>query len=150
MSTFLELSCYELWDKYNGDVKAPPAKEPAMPTVEQVCEQWGLNDVDLEYTDADFTNLTTFKLFQQTYRPRIRSEYPKVPMSKLMMLVSAKWREFQSLTKADEPEEAAEEQEEEEPAVPVGGDKVDKPRTDDKEPRQTPPPKDNGGVGNDR
>jgi len=71
-------------------------------------------------------------------------------MSKLMMLVSAKWREFQSLSKADEPEEAAEEQEEEEPAVPVGGDKVDKPRTDDKEPRQTPPPKDNGGVGNDR
>jgi len=33
--------------------------------------------------------------------------------------------------------------------VPVGGDKVDKPRTDDKEPRQTSSPKDNGGVGKD-
>ena len=84
-----------------------------MPTAEQVCEQWGLNDVDLEYSDADFTNLTTFKLFQQTYRPRIQAENPKVPMSKLMMLVAAKWREFQSLSKGEEGEEAVEEQEEE-------------------------------------
>ena len=95
----------------------PPAKEespePAMPTAEEVCEQWGLNDVDLDYTEADFQNLTTFKLFQQTYRPRIQGENPKVPMSKLMMLVAAKWREFTSMSKGDE---AGEEQEEEEPA----------------------------------
>ena len=56
-----------------------------MPTVQQVCEQWGLNDVDLEYTDADFQNLTTYKLFQQSYRPRIKAENPKVPISKLVM-----------------------------------------------------------------
>ena len=60
----------------------------------QVCEQWGLNDVDLEYSDADYSNLTTYKLFQQTFRPRIQAENPKVPMSKLMMLVAAKWREI--------------------------------------------------------
>ena len=43
-----------------------------------MCEQWGLNDVDLEYSDADYSNLTTYKLFQQTFRPRIQAENPKV------------------------------------------------------------------------
>merc|ERR1712209_165520 len=101
--------------------EAAPSKEEspeaqAMPTVMQVCEQWGLNDVDLEYSDADYSNLTTYKLFQQTFRPRIQAENPKVPMSKLMMLVAAKWREFTSLGPAEEEEE--EEKEEVEEAEP--------------------------------
>jgi len=105
--------------KSKGREESPPPQkedspEPAMPTAQQVCEQWGLNDVDLEYTDADFQNLTTFKLFQQTYRPRIQAENPKVPMSKLVMLVAAKWREFGSLGKGEEAEEPVEEPEEEE------------------------------------
>ena len=33
-----------------------------MPTVDQLCEQYGLNDVDLEYSDADYRD-TLFKLF---------------------------------------------------------------------------------------
>merc|ERR1711894_62657 len=49
-----------------------------------------------EYSDADYQNLTTYKLFQQTYRQRIQAANPKVPQPKLMMLVAAKWREFQS------------------------------------------------------
>merc|ERR1740129_412406 len=107
--------------KSKGREESPPPQkedspEPAMPTAQQVCEQWGLNDVDLEYTDADFQNLTTFKLFQQTYRPRIQAENPKVPMSKLVMLVAAKWREFGSLGKGEEAEEPIEEPEEEEEA----------------------------------
>merc|ERR1712098_1032231 len=109
--------------KSKGREESPPPQpakeespEPAMPTVMQVCDQWGLNDVDLEYSDADYTNLTTYKLFQQTFRPRIQAENPKVPMSKLMMLVAAKWREFTSLSKGEEAEEQAEEAEEEEEA----------------------------------
>merc|ERR1719427_1199098 len=108
-----------------------------MPTVLQVCEQWGLNDVDLEYSDADYTNLTTYKLFQQTFRPRIQAENPKVPMSKLMMLVAAKWREFTSLGRSeegseqqepeveeqevedDDPEEIPEEDDDEEDEIPL-------------------------------
>jgi len=117
--------------KSKGREESPPPQpakeespEPAMPTVLQVCDQWGLNDVDLEYSDADYTNLTTYKLFQQTFRPRIQAENPKVPMSKLMMLVAAKWREFTSLGRSEEgseqqePEaEEAEEQEVEEHEV---------------------------------
>ena len=68
--------------------------------------------MDLEYSDADYSNLTTYKLFQQTFRPRIQAENPKVPMSKLMMLVAAKWREFTSLGPAEEEEEEKEDAEE--------------------------------------
>merc|ERR1712198_636662 len=102
--------------KVREESPPPPAKEdspePAMPTAQQVCDQWGLNDVDLEYSDADYSNLTTYKLFQQTFRPRIQAENPKVPMSKLMMLVAAKWREFTSLGPAEEEEEEKEDAEE--------------------------------------
>jgi chromodomain-helicase-DNA-binding protein 4 len=34
------------------------------------------------------------KLFQQTYRQRVQADNPKVPVAKIMMLLSAKWREF--------------------------------------------------------
>jgi hypothetical protein len=39
-----------------------------MPTVAQLCEQYALKDVDLEYSEADYSNLTTYKLFLQTFR----------------------------------------------------------------------------------
>merc|ERR1712002_308030 len=106
--------------KSKGREESPPPQpakeespEPAMPTVMQVCDQWGLNDVDLEYSEADYTNLTTYKLFQQTFRPRIQAENPKVPMSKLMMLVAAKWREFTSLGRSEEGSEQQEPEAEE-------------------------------------
>lgn len=68
-----------------------------MPTIEEVCSTFGLTDVELEYTETDFQNLTTYKLFQQHVRPLLTKENPKVPMSKLMMLVAAKWREFSNI-----------------------------------------------------
>jgi hypothetical protein len=39
---------------------------------------FGLTDVDVEYTEADFQNLTTYKLFQQHVRPLLGKENPKV------------------------------------------------------------------------
>ncbi|KAG5886139.1 hypothetical protein JTB14_011385 [Gonioctena quinquepunctata] len=68
-----------------------------MPTIEEVCSTFGLTDVDLEYSESDFQNLTSYKLFQQHVRPLLAKENPKVPMSKLMMLVAAKWREFSNI-----------------------------------------------------
>ena len=47
------------------------------PTVAEICEYFGLADVDLDYTNADYQNLTTYKLFQLTYRQRIQSGNPK-------------------------------------------------------------------------
>jgi hypothetical protein len=56
-----------------SDAAAPTPKEAspeqqAMPTVAQLCEQYALKDVDLEYSEADYSNLTTYKLFLQTFR----------------------------------------------------------------------------------
>ncbi|XP_048269214.1 chromodomain-helicase-DNA-binding protein Mi-2 homolog isoform X4 [Bombus terrestris] len=85
---------------------APPSQEPTtgMPTIEEVCNTFGLTDVQIEYTDADFQNLTTYKLFQQHVRPLLAKENPKVPMSKLMMLVAAKWRDFSELNPHTQPD----------------------------------------------
>jgi chromodomain-helicase-DNA-binding protein 4 len=49
-----------------------------MPTIEEVCSTFGLTDVELEYTESDFQNLTTYKLFQQHVRPLLTKENPKV------------------------------------------------------------------------
>ena len=35
-----------------------------MPSVTEVCENFDLNNVDVEYTDDDFQNLTTYKIYQ--------------------------------------------------------------------------------------
>jgi hypothetical protein len=56
-----------------SDAAVPTPKEAspeqqAMPTVAQLCEQYALKDVDLEYSEADYSNLTTYKLFLQTFR----------------------------------------------------------------------------------
>ena len=56
----------------------PQATNDETPSVEEVCENFGLNDVDLDYSDADYQNLTTYKMFQQAYRSRIQSANPKV------------------------------------------------------------------------
>ena len=48
------------------------------PSVADVCENFGLTDVDLEYNEADYQNLTTYKLFQSTYRQRIQAANVKV------------------------------------------------------------------------
>ena len=49
-----------------------------MPTVQEVCETFGLTDVNIEYSEADFQNLQTYKMFQQHIRPLIAKENPKV------------------------------------------------------------------------
>ncbi|XP_050735075.1 chromodomain-helicase-DNA-binding protein Mi-2 homolog isoform X6 [Eriocheir sinensis] len=86
-----------------------------MPTVAEVCESFSLNDVQIEYSDNDYQTLTTYKLFQQHVRPLLAKENPRVPVSKLMMLVAAKWREFTARGQEDEEEEEEEVAEEEEP-----------------------------------
>jgi len=60
-------------------VEAPTEEAP--PTVAEVCENFGLTDVDLEYSDADYQNLTTYKLFQQNYKQRIQAVNSKVCQS---------------------------------------------------------------------
>ncbi|KAM5171040.1 LOW QUALITY PROTEIN: chromodomain-helicase-DNA-binding protein 3 [Mantella aurantiaca] len=55
---------------------------------------WGLEDVDYVYTDDDYHTLTNYKAFSQFMRPLIAKKNPKIPMSKMMTILGAKWREF--------------------------------------------------------
>ena len=77
-------------------VKSKEAKKDPLPSVSDVCDNFGMNDVELDYTEADYQNLTTFKIFQQTYQSRIQGANPESPKPRLMMLLAAKWREFQA------------------------------------------------------
>lgn len=49
-----------------------------LPTVEEVCATYGLNDVKIEYEEADHQSLTSYKTFQQHVRPIVSKENPKV------------------------------------------------------------------------
>lgn len=98
-----------------------------MPTIEEVCSSFDLTDVEIEYTESDFQNFVTYKVFQQHVRPILQKENPKVPMSKLMMLVAAKWREFYEISPNFQAEEGKEEDEEEETVRPRSPQYIPKP-----------------------
>ena len=47
-------------------------------SVEEVCENFGLNDVNLDYSDAKYQNVTTYNMFKKAFRSRVQSANPKV------------------------------------------------------------------------
>lgn len=112
--------------------------DPNMPSVEEVCSTFGLCDVDINYEDPEFQNVNNYKVFQQQVRPLLQKENPKVsqfcfiihcfiimtnalqvPMSKLMMLVAAKWREFSAMVLDNNEAMAEEEPAEANPGRPL-------------------------------
>lgn len=48
------------------------------PSAEEVCATHGLQDVPIEYTEEDYANLISLKLYQQQIRPLVQKENPKV------------------------------------------------------------------------
>ncbi|CAL8377750.1 unnamed protein product [Boreogadus saida] len=65
-------------------------------TSAQLAREWGLEDVDHTFTEGDYKELTNYKAFSQAMRPMIAKINPKIPMSKMMTILGAKWREFSS------------------------------------------------------
>ncbi|XP_076016186.1 chromodomain-helicase-DNA-binding protein 3 isoform X5 [Genypterus blacodes] len=65
-------------------------------TSAQLAKDWGLEDVDHTFTEDDYKELTNYKAFSQFMRPMIAKKNPKIPMSKMMTILGAKWREFSS------------------------------------------------------
>ncbi|RWS16916.1 chromodomain-helicase-DNA-binding protein Mi-2-like protein [Dinothrombium tinctorium] len=63
-------------------------------SVAEICAEFDLEDIDYEYSEADYQNLTNYKLFSQHIRPLIAKANPKIAMGKMVTLISAKWREF--------------------------------------------------------
>uniref|UniRef100_A0A663FC47 Chromodomain helicase DNA binding protein 3 n=1 Tax=Aquila chrysaetos chrysaetos TaxID=223781 RepID=A0A663FC47_AQUCH len=72
-----------------GGQKAVEQKSSA-----QLLGAWGLEDVDHVFTEEDYHTLTNYKAFSQFMRPLIAKKNPKIPMSKMMTILGAKWREF--------------------------------------------------------
>uniref|UniRef100_A0A8D0A7C9 DNA helicase n=1 Tax=Sander lucioperca TaxID=283035 RepID=A0A8D0A7C9_SANLU len=60
----------------------------------QLMQEWGLEDVQYGFTEDDYKTITNYKAFSQFLRPLIAKKNPKIPMSKMMTVLGAKWREF--------------------------------------------------------
>ncbi|XP_074542359.1 chromodomain-helicase-DNA-binding protein 4a isoform X3 [Halichoeres trimaculatus] len=60
----------------------------------QLLVDWGMEDIDHVFTEEDYRSLTNYKAFSQFVRPLIAAKNPKIAVSKMMMVLGAKWREF--------------------------------------------------------
>uniref|UniRef100_A0A6I8QVT9 Chromodomain helicase DNA-binding protein 5 n=1 Tax=Xenopus tropicalis TaxID=8364 RepID=A0A6I8QVT9_XENTR len=76
-------------DNEEGGIKEPKSSA-------QLMEEWGLDNVDYAFSEEDYHTLTNYKAFSQFLRPLIAKKNPKIPMSKMMTVLGAKWREFSS------------------------------------------------------
>ncbi|XP_068785462.1 chromodomain-helicase-DNA-binding protein 3 isoform X2 [Struthio camelus] len=74
-----------------GGQKVKPVEQKSSA---QLLGAWGLEDVDHVFTEEDYHTLTNYKAFSQFMRPLIAKKNPKIPMSKMMTILGAKWREF--------------------------------------------------------
>ncbi|XP_061091980.1 chromodomain-helicase-DNA-binding protein 4 isoform X3 [Conger conger] len=63
-------------------------------TSAQLLDNWGMEDIDHVFTQEDYSTLTNYKAFSQFVRPLIAAKNPKIAVSKMMMVLGAKWREF--------------------------------------------------------
>lgn len=61
---------------------------------EKLCDEMGIINVEMEYTNEDYQNLVTYKLFNQHIRPLLLEKNPKLVMYKMVSIIGAKWREF--------------------------------------------------------
>ncbi|XP_042368121.1 chromodomain-helicase-DNA-binding protein 3 isoform X1 [Plectropomus leopardus] len=86
--------------KLDGDRDSSQEETTKQPieqkTSAQLAKEWGLEDVDHTFTEEDYRELTNYKAFSQFMRPMIAKKNPKIPMSKMMTILGAKWREFSS------------------------------------------------------
>ncbi|XP_068172229.1 chromodomain-helicase-DNA-binding protein 5 [Antennarius striatus] len=74
-------------DDDDGNIKEPKSSS-------QLMQEWGLEDVQYGFTEDDYKTITNYKAFSQFLRPLIAKKNPKIPMSKMMTVLGAKWREF--------------------------------------------------------
>ncbi|XP_056887186.1 chromodomain-helicase-DNA-binding protein 5 isoform X1 [Takifugu flavidus] len=74
-------------EEEDGTMKEPKSSS-------QLMQEWGLEDVQYGFTEDDYKTITNYKAFSQFLRPLIAKKNPKIPMSKMMTVLGAKWREF--------------------------------------------------------
>ncbi|CAF0739922.1 unnamed protein product [Didymodactylos carnosus] len=80
--------------RITDEVKTEMKKAKDQKSSKDVCDEYGIEYFDMKFTDSDYVNLSTFKLFTQHVRPILAQKYSKLATSKVMALMAAKWREF--------------------------------------------------------
>ncbi|GMS84761.1 hypothetical protein PENTCL1PPCAC_6936, partial [Pristionchus entomophagus] len=83
-----------------GKKKGKGKKEEAGPdpnttSSTELCEFYGLTDVDAELEEEDYLNITSLKAFTNRVRPALQTANPKANSTKLLPIIQAKYREFQ-------------------------------------------------------
>ncbi|XP_070207054.1 chromodomain-helicase-DNA-binding protein 4-like isoform X3 [Littorina saxatilis] len=76
------------------DVKKRTPVRPQPKTSADICNEFGLKNTELDFSEDDYKNITNYKLFSQHVRPLITKDNPKIAQAKLVVLLGAKWREF--------------------------------------------------------
>ena len=57
---------------------------------DEVCVKHGLNNMNIDYTDENFRQWMSYKLYADQVRPMVLKENPKVSMTRLVQLIAAK------------------------------------------------------------
>ncbi|CAD5214812.1 unnamed protein product [Bursaphelenchus okinawaensis] len=65
--------------------------------IPEICEQMGLVDVDIEYTDEDFLEVTNGKLYAQRFRGQFLEANPSWNVTKMNPYVTAKYNQFKDI-----------------------------------------------------
>jgi len=66
-------------------------------SVEETCKNLGLKDCFFSYTDDNFAQIQEYDQFRKLVRGRLYGINPGAPTSKMLALLSAKWRQFQNI-----------------------------------------------------
>ncbi|VDN11379.1 unnamed protein product [Dibothriocephalus latus] len=74
--------------------KRKVARQSKEKTLEQLCEELGVEDVELTYSTDDFENWTVQKLFDQYVRPLIVEKNANASKDAIQQILDAKWKEF--------------------------------------------------------
>ena len=62
-----------------------------------LCREWKIVNIEYTYKSDDFAKLVTYKLFDQHIRPHLLKKNPKLVMYQQLIILTAKWREFNEL-----------------------------------------------------
>lgn len=76
------------------DIKKRAPVRPQPKTSADICNEFGLKNTEINFSEDDYKNITNYKLFSQYVRPLIAKDNPKIAQAKLVVLLGAKWREF--------------------------------------------------------
>ncbi|OAF70184.1 hypothetical protein A3Q56_02080 [Intoshia linei] len=81
------------------EVKKPITENMLKKSSADLCKEMEILDTVIENTHENFQKMSTYISFSQNLRRKLTKNNPKVPISSLVVIINAKWREFSSKRK---------------------------------------------------